>query len=119
VTEITVAAVSAAAVLIGLVAWAVLSGQREFLSGWVLWVAVAGLAIIGLLVVIRVALPQAMQALAIALVGLGLSGVLVWLAARYQDQLPSGRTRQLIGLAVLGGVITILGAVAEMMRAGR
>jgi hypothetical protein len=116
VTEITVAAVSAAAVLIGLVAWAFLAGQREYLRTWVGWIVPTALVIIGLLVVIRMALPQAVQVVAVALIGLALSGLLVWLAVRYQDRIPSGRTRQLIGLAVLGAALTVLGAVAEMMR---
>lgn len=117
--EVTFAAVSAAAVLIGVVAWASLSGQRAFLSRWVLWIVVAGFAIIGLLVLMRLALPAAVQGVPIAFVGVGLSGLLIWLALRYQEQLTAGRTRQLIILAVLGVIITVVGAVAEAMRAGR
>lgn len=118
-SEVAFGAVSAAAVLVGIIAWAVMSGQRAFLSEWVLRMVVAGVAIIGVLLVMRLVLPEALRGLAVALVGIALSGVLVSLAVQYRQRLPSGQTRQLIGFAVLGVVITALGLVAVMMRAGR
>ena len=95
-------------IFIGIVAWAVLSG-RAVLDGRVRWIVVAGVAILGLYVVMRLALPEAAQGLAVGLVGIALSGLLVWLALQYRDRLPPEQMRVLIGLAILGALFTVLG----------
>lgn len=114
-SDVAFGAVSAAVVLIMGVAAFSWSGRRMARRD-MLAVVGTGALIIGLLVVLRAALPETPRTLAVALVGVTLSALLVWLAFRYSDRLPEAQTRRLVAFAVAGVIITILGAVYELAR---
>lgn len=118
-TDIIFPTILAVVVLLGAIAWALVS-RRERGSPARLWMVVAtGIAIIALLVLIRTALPETAQPVAVAVVGIALSGVLVWVAIRYQQQLPRGQMRQLVAAAIVGAVFTILGLLFDSGLLGR
>jgi len=115
VNEAVFAAISAGVIL--LVAVAVLRGSgRRVATTRVLWVAGTAIAVIALLTTLRLAVNDAIRIAAVGLVGLAMSGVLIWLALRYGADLENAHTRRLIALAAAGVIITVLGAVVEFSR---
>lgn|SRR5574338_302598 len=100
-----------------LVAVAVLrESGRRVATTQVLWVAGAGIAVIALLTILRLAVPDALRIAAVGFVGLAMSGLLIWLALRYGADLEITHTRRLIALAVAGVIITVVGAAVELAR---
>lgn len=111
-TDFIVPTVMAAAIFVAIVAGVVLT-HRPIRVRRILLVLGVGLAMIGLLVAMRLALPESVRPVAVALLGLALSGLLAFVAIRYRDRLPPGQTRQMIVFAIVGAVLYILGLVTD------
>lgn len=111
-TDIIVPTVMTVAIFVGILAWVVWT-RRPIRRQRVLLVLVVGLVIIGVFVAYRLALPESVRPLGVALLGLALSGVLALVAVRYRDRLPPGQTRQMIFFAIVGAVLTIFGLVTD------
>lgn len=113
--EVSFAAVSTAIALAVAIVVVRLSG-RQITSRQAIWVAAAGAVLIALLTALRLALPEFGRILAVGLVGIALSAILIWLAFRQGNNLPTGQIRRLLALAVAGVVIAILGAAVQLAR---
>jgi hypothetical protein len=110
--EIIVPTVMTVAIFLGILTWVVWT-RRPIRMRRVVLVLGGGLAIIGLFVAFRLALPESVRPVGVAVLGLALSGVLAAVAIRYRDRLPPGQTRQMIVFAIVGAVLTILGLVTH------
>lgn len=117
-TDFIVPTVMAVAIFVAILAGVVLT-HRPIRVQRILLVLGAGLAIIGLLVALRVALPESVQPVAVAILGLAFSALLAGVAIRYRSRLPAGQTRQLIVFAIVGAVLTILGFLLDESRPPR
>jgi drug/metabolite transporter (DMT)-like permease len=112
-TDFIVPTVMTVAIFVGILAWVVLTRRPAIRMQRLVLVLGVGLASIGLFVAVRFALPESVRPVAVALLGLALSGLLIGLAVVYRDRLPPGQTRHMILFGVVGAVLTVLGLLTD------